>query len=108
MLGEYESILYELAELITDNFLWQMVKSPTRGANILELMFTNIPHHVRNVCVFDDIFQNYYYYQIYLKDTLARVQKLILVWLENYSGVLFKQRLSMRVMFSYTFTVIDD
>ena len=33
--------------MVKDNFLWQMVESPTRG--------TNIPHKVKAVCVFDDI-----------------------------------------------------
>ena len=34
-----------------------MVESPTRGANILDLLLTNIPHKVKAVCVFDVIFK---------------------------------------------------
>ena len=45
----------EFTKMVRDNFLWQMVESPTRGANILDLLLTNIPHKVKAVCVFDDI-----------------------------------------------------
>ena len=45
----------EFTKMVRDNFLWQKVESPTRGANILALLLTNIPHKVKAVCVFDDI-----------------------------------------------------
>ena len=45
----------EFTKMVRDNFLWQMVEFPTRGANILDLLLTNIPHKVKDVCVFDDI-----------------------------------------------------
>ena len=31
----------ESTKMVRDNFLWQMVESPTRGANILDLLLTN-------------------------------------------------------------------
>ena len=45
-------------ETVRDNFLWQLIDSPTCGENILELLLTNIPHKVRNVCVFEDILKS--------------------------------------------------
>ena len=45
----------EFTKMVRDNFLWQMVESPTCGANILDLLLTKIPHKVKAVCVFDDI-----------------------------------------------------
>ncbi len=45
----------EFTKMVRDKFLWQMVEFPTRGANILDLLLTNIPHKVKDVCVFDDI-----------------------------------------------------
>ena len=40
-----------LAEFIDRNFLTQMVKNPTRGANILDLILTNVPRYVADVQV---------------------------------------------------------
>ena len=40
---------------VKDNYLWQLVNSPTRGDNILDLILTNTPNIVSNVQGFDDI-----------------------------------------------------
>ena len=44
----------EFTEMVRDNFLWQLVDSPTRGSSILDLLLTNIPYKVKDVCVIED------------------------------------------------------
>ena len=44
--------------MVRDNFLLQLVHSPTRESNILDLLLTNIPRKVRDVCAFEDILES--------------------------------------------------
>jgi hypothetical protein len=39
----------DLAEFIDHNFLTQVVDSPTRGSNTLDLVLTNVPRYVSEV-----------------------------------------------------------
>lgn len=48
----------DFTKMVRDNFLWQMVESPTRGANILDLLLTNIPHKVRCLRIFFKLITN--------------------------------------------------
>ena len=48
----------EFAEMVRDNILWQLVHSPRRGSNILDLLLTNIPRKVKDVCAFEDILES--------------------------------------------------
>ena len=44
---------YQTLEFVNENFVTQLVTTPTRGANILDLVFTNTPDYFANVITTD-------------------------------------------------------
>jgi len=45
----------QLCSITHDNFISQLVVHPTRGKNILDLVFTNSPDSISSVCVVDNL-----------------------------------------------------
>ena len=54
------TVYTEFAEMVGDNFLWELVHFPTRGSNIIDLLLTNILRIVKDICTFEDILESYH------------------------------------------------
>ena len=42
-------------KVVKDNFVWQLIDTPTQGHNILDLLLTTISHKFNNIANFDSI-----------------------------------------------------